>query len=102
MIARAGVSPACIHLGWGARGLLLCHRHPFSRELTGEIQIGYYGRPLDPNVREIPNIDCSDRLSLLSDLFDCRLGSTLARAPRWRRLLVVTATIMILALRNFP
>ncbi len=32
----------------GARELLLHHRDPYSAGITREIQIGYYGRPLDP------------------------------------------------------
>jgi len=32
----------------GARELLLHHRNPYSPEVTREIQIGYYGHPLDP------------------------------------------------------
>jgi hypothetical protein len=32
----------------GARELLLHHRDPYSPEVTREIQIGYYGGPLDP------------------------------------------------------
>jgi hypothetical protein len=32
----------------GARELLLHHRDPYGPELTREIQIGYYGRTLDP------------------------------------------------------
>jgi Glycosyltransferase family 87 len=32
----------------GARELLLHHRNPYSREVTLEIQEGYYGRRLDP------------------------------------------------------
>lgn len=32
----------------GARELLLHHRDPYSPEITREIQIGYYGRQLDP------------------------------------------------------
>jgi hypothetical protein len=31
----------------GARELLLHHRNPYSREITREIQVGYYGRALD-------------------------------------------------------
>ena len=31
----------------GSRELLLNHRDPYSAEITREIQIGYYGRPLD-------------------------------------------------------
>jgi hypothetical protein len=33
----------------GSRELLLHHRDPYSAEITREIQIGYYGRPLDPS-----------------------------------------------------
>ncbi len=33
----------------GARELLLHHRNPYSPEVTRDIQIGYYGRPLDPS-----------------------------------------------------
>jgi hypothetical protein len=32
----------------GARELLLHHRNPYSPEVTREIQVGYYGRALDP------------------------------------------------------
>jgi hypothetical protein len=32
----------------GARELLVHHRDPYSAEVTREIQIGYYGRPIDP------------------------------------------------------
>jgi len=32
----------------GARELLLHNRDPYSKEITREIQTGYYGRPLDP------------------------------------------------------
>jgi Glycosyltransferase family 87 len=33
----------------GAHELLLHHRNPYSPEVTRDIQIGYYGRPLDPS-----------------------------------------------------
>ncbi|HEY6938326.1 MAG TPA: glycosyltransferase 87 family protein [Terriglobales bacterium] len=33
----------------GARELLLHRRDPYSRRVTQEIQVGYYGRPLDPS-----------------------------------------------------
>jgi hypothetical protein len=33
---------------FGARELLLHHRNPYSPEITREIQVGYYGRVLDP------------------------------------------------------
>jgi hypothetical protein len=32
----------------GAREMLVHHRNPYSAEVTREIQIGYYGRPLNP------------------------------------------------------
>jgi len=38
----------------GARELLLHHRDPYSSEVTREIQIGYYGRPLDPTRPQDP------------------------------------------------
>src|SRR5215831_5664662 len=38
----------------GARELLLYGRDPYSREVTREIQQGYYGRALDPNRPEDP------------------------------------------------
>jgi hypothetical protein len=34
---------------FGARELLLNHRNPYGPEVTREIQVGYYGRPLDPH-----------------------------------------------------
>jgi Glycosyltransferase family 87 len=33
---------------YGTRELLVHHRDPYSREITREIQIGFYGRPLNP------------------------------------------------------
>ena len=38
----------------GARELLLHGRNPYSPEITREIQQGYYGRPLDPNLPDDP------------------------------------------------
>jgi Glycosyltransferase family 87 len=38
----------------GARELLVHHRDPYTAEITREIQIGYYGRPLDPNRKNDP------------------------------------------------
>jgi hypothetical protein len=38
----------------GARELLLRHRDPYSPEITREIQIGFYGRPLDSSRAEDP------------------------------------------------
>ena len=38
----------------GTRELLLHHRNPYSPDITREIQMGYYGRALDPNRPEDP------------------------------------------------
>lgn len=38
----------------GTRELLLRHRDPYSDEITREIQVGYYGRELDPARAEDP------------------------------------------------
>ena len=38
----------------GARELLLRHRDPYCAEVTREIQMGYYGRPLDPARKNDP------------------------------------------------
>lgn len=38
----------------GARELLLHHRDPYSSEITREIQVGYYGRAIDPSRRDDP------------------------------------------------
>jgi hypothetical protein len=38
----------------GTRELLLHGRDPYSPEITREIQIGFYGRPLDPNKKSDP------------------------------------------------
>ena len=39
----------------GARELLLHGRDPYSADVTREIQIGFYGRPLDPSRPEDPS-----------------------------------------------
>jgi hypothetical protein len=39
----------------GARELLLHGRDPYSAEVTREIQVGYYGRPLDPSRPDDPH-----------------------------------------------
>jgi hypothetical protein len=38
----------------GARELLIHHRDPYTAEITREIQVGYYGRPLDPTRKNDP------------------------------------------------
>jgi hypothetical protein len=39
----------------GARELLLHGRDPYSAEVTREIQVGFYGRPLDPSLPDEPH-----------------------------------------------
>src|SRR5215470_3108990 len=38
----------------GSRELLLRHRDPYGADVTHEIQAGYYGRPLDPALKNDP------------------------------------------------
>ena len=38
----------------GARELLVHHRDPYSAEITREIQVGFYGRPLNPEKKSDP------------------------------------------------
>ena len=38
----------------GSRELLLHHRNPYGSDVTREIQAGYYGRPLDPALKNDP------------------------------------------------
>jgi Glycosyltransferase family 87 len=109
----------------GARELLLHRRNPYSPEITREIQIGYYGRPLDPNR---PN-DPQDQMAFAYPLyvvfllapmitlpfFSVRLVAhwlfvllTAAsvplwlRAMRWRAPLALTAILVMLTLGNLP
>jgi hypothetical protein len=109
----------------GARELLVHHRDPYSREITHEIQLGYYGRPLDPNRPGDPK----DQAAFAYPVFVVfLLAPTIAlpfsivqacfrwflilltaatvplwlRALRWRTSPVAAATLVILALGNFP
>jgi hypothetical protein len=109
----------------GARELLLHRRDPYSPEITREIQIGYYGRALDP-IRPgdpkdpqafaypvyvvfliAPTIGFP--FSAVQEVFRWFLVIlTVATVPlwlrafRWRPSPMVTATLMILALGFFP
>ena len=47
------IFPTSIRAGW-ERANCCYHRDPYSAEITREIQIGYYGRPLDPARARIP------------------------------------------------
>ena len=109
----------------GARELLLHHRDPYSLELTREIQIGYYGRALDPNRPGDPK----DQAAFAYPVFVVfLLAPTIAlpfsvvqagfrwflviltaatvplwlRAFRWRMSPAATAAFMVFALGNFP
>jgi hypothetical protein len=110
---------------WGARELLLHHRNPYSREVTLEIQEGYYGRRLDP---ARPN-DPKDQqgfaypvyvVFLLAPLLGIPFPALLIvfywflalltaasvclwlRALRWPLPLVAVATCIMLTLGSFP
>jgi Glycosyltransferase family 87 len=109
----------------GARELLLHHRDPYSAEVTREIQVGYYGRTLDPTR---PN-DPTDQqgfayptyvvfllaptifapFSVVQAVFYWLLpplvGFTVLlwlRMSRWRPPWEVAVLLMILALGSFP
>jgi hypothetical protein len=109
----------------GARELLLRHRNPYSPEVTREIQIGYYGRPLDP----ARPFDPQDQQGFAYPVFVVfLLAPTIAlpfsvvqigfrwflliltaatvpwwlRALRWRTSAAAAATLVILALGTFP
>jgi hypothetical protein len=109
----------------GARELLLHHRNPYSREVTLEIQEGYYGRRLDP---ARPN-DPKDQqgfaypvyvVFLLAPLVALPFPALLIafywalalltaasvwlwlRALRWPLPLVAVATCIVLTLGSFP
>jgi len=109
----------------GARELLLQHRDPYSPEVTRDIQIGYYGRQLDP----ARPLDPTDQQGFAYPVFVVfLLAPTIAlpfstvqigfrwflliltavtvplwlRALRWRISCVAIATLVILALGNFP
>ncbi len=109
----------------GARELLLHHRDPYSPEVTRDIQIGYYGRPLDPT----RPFDPKDQQGFAYPVFVVfLLAPTISlpfstvqigfrwflliltavtvplwlRALRWRISCVAIATLVLLALGNFP
>jgi hypothetical protein len=81
----------------GARELLLNGRDPYSPEITREIQVGYYGRPLDP---ERPS-DPKDQQAFAYPVFVVFLLSPTVSLPfpqvqeafLWVLLLITVATI---------
>jgi hypothetical protein len=83
----------------GARELLLHGRDPYSREITREIQIGYYGRPLDANR---PN-DPKDQEGFAYPVYVVFLLAPTVLLPfalveavsRWIFIAVITATVVL-------
>jgi hypothetical protein len=109
----------------GARELLLHHRDPYSPEVTREIQIGYYGRAIDPTHAGDPKDQQAFAypgyvvfliaptigfpFSVVQEVFRWLLLALLIatvplwlRAFRWRPSAAVTAVLMVLALGFFP
>jgi hypothetical protein len=109
----------------GARELLLHHRNPYSREVTLEIQEGYYGRRLDP---ARPN-DPKDQQGFAYPVYVVFLLAPLVGIPfpalliifywslvlltaasvwlwlrtlRWRLPIMAVASCMVLTLGSFP
>src|SRR5436853_1822180 len=109
----------------GARELLLHHRDPYTREMTHEIQVGYYGRPLDPSRPDDPKdqqafayplyvvllLGPTVRLSFPTVQIGFRwllVTMTIASVPFWLRTLrwrpspVTIATWIVVTLGSFP
>jgi hypothetical protein len=109
----------------GARELLLHHRDPYSPELTREIQIGYYGRALDPARPQDP----MDQQSFAYPVYVVFLFAPTITFPfavvqfgfrwllifltvatvllwlrilRWRPSVATTAALVVLTLGSFP
>jgi hypothetical protein len=109
----------------GARELLLHHSNPYSREVTLEIQEGYYGRRLDPSRANDPK----DQQGFAYPVYVVFLLAPLVGIPfpalliafywllvlltgasvwlwlhtlRWQLPLVAVATCMVLTLGSFP
>ncbi len=83
----------------GARELLLRHRDPYSPELTREIQMGYYGRPLDSARPEDPK----DQQSFAYPVYVVFLLAPTVSLPfpavqvgfRWLLILVTIASVLL-------
>ena len=108
-----------------ARELLLHHRDPYSPELTREIQIGYYGRALDPSrpgdpkdqqafaypvyvvflmapAVGFPFSAAQEAFRWLLLILSAALIPLWLRVFRWRPSGTVTAILVILTLGFFP
>jgi len=109
----------------GSRELLLRHRDPYAADVTREIQAGYYGRPLDPALKNDPTDQqafaypvyvaflLSPTVGMSFDqaqtLFRWILAFlTVASVPLWLRVIgwrlsfVVTVAIALFVLSTFP
>jgi hypothetical protein len=83
----------------GARELLLRHRDPYSPELTREIQLGYYGRAIDPARPQDPQ----DQQSFAYPVYVVFLLAPSVRMPfsavqsgfRWLLLLLTVASVLL-------
>jgi Glycosyltransferase family 87 len=81
----------------GAKELLLHHRDPYSPEVTREIQIGYWGRPLDP----MRPLDPTDQAGFAYPVFVVFLLAPTITLPfsvvqagfRWFLLILTAATV---------
>ena len=109
----------------GARELLLHHRDPYSPELTREIQVGYYGRALDPARPDDP----TDQQGFAYPVYVVFLLAPTVNLPfavvqagfrwllifltgvtvllwlrllRWRPSTATTAAVVVLTLGSFP
>ncbi len=51
---HVAICRTCIRDGWARRELLLHGRNPYGRDVTAEIQKGYYGRQLDASLPNDP------------------------------------------------
>ena len=86
----------------GARELLLHGRDPYSPDITRDIQVGYYGRPLNPSR---PN-DPKDQQGFAYPVYVAFLLGPTVRLPfgevqtgfRWLLVLLIAATIPLWAI----
>lgn len=108
----------------GSRELLLHGRDPYSAEITREIQIGYYGRPLDPSLPNDPGDQeafaypvyvafmLAPTVKLQFSVVQAILRWTLAgltlisvllwlRVAKWKTTPIVGATLLLLTLGTF-
>jgi hypothetical protein len=83
----------------GARELLLHHRDPYGPGITREIQVGYYGRALDPNRPDDPK----DQQGFAYPVYVVFLLAPVIRLPfslvqagfRWLLVLLTAASVLL-------